>query len=48
MSIVGTELGQENSLRITLDYPTFTHMKQYINNFTTDDWRDACSWAISR
>tara|TARA_Y100001972_G_C7643761_1_gene323443 strand:- start:609 stop:1427 length:819 start_codon:yes stop_codon:yes gene_type:complete len=47
MSIVGTEIGQENFYVPTLDYPTFTHMKQYINNFTTEDWRDACSWALT-
>ena len=47
MSIVATELGQENFYMPTLDYPTFIHMKQHINNFTTEDWRDACSWALT-
>ena len=47
MSIVATELGKENFYVPALDYPTFTHMKQHINNFATEDWRDACSWALT-
>ena len=39
MSIAATELGSENFYVPTLDYPTFTHMKQNINKFGTDDWR---------
>ena len=47
MSIVATELGSENYYIPTLDYPSFVHMKQYINDFPSDDWRDACSWALT-
>jgi len=47
MSIVATETGSEDFYVPTLDYPTFTHMKRYINRFGTDDWRDACSWALT-
>lgn len=31
-----------------LSYPTFTHMKEYINNWRCDDWRDAVSWSLSK
>lgn len=47
MSIAATELGSEQFYIPTLDYPTFTHMKQHINNFSTDDWRDACHWTLT-
>ena len=30
-----------------IGYPTFTHMKQHINNFKNDDWRDACHWTLT-
>ena len=46
-SIAATELGSENFSLPTVSYPTFTHMKQHINNFETEDWRDACSWALT-
>ena len=47
MSIAATELGSENYYVPTLDYPTFTHMKQHINKFSNDDWRDAVHWALT-
>jgi hypothetical protein len=47
MSIAATELSSENYYVPSLDYPTFTHMKQHINNFKNDDWRDACHWALT-
>ena len=47
MSIAATELGSEDYYVPTLDYPTFTHMKQHINNFSNDDWRDACHWTLT-
>lgn len=47
MSIVATELDSNNYFVPSLDYPTFTHMKQFINDFASDDWRDACSWALT-
>ena len=47
MSIAATELGIEDYFVPTLSYPTFVHMKQHINDFLTEDWRDACSWALT-
>jgi len=47
MSISATELGSNNYYIPTLIYPMFTHMKQHINNFETEDWRDSCSWALT-
>lgn len=47
MSIAATELGSEDYYVPTLDYPTFTHMKQHINDFSNDDWRDACHWTLT-
>lgn len=47
MSIAATELGSEQYHVPTLDYPRFTHMKQHINNFSADDWRDACHWTLT-
>ena len=44
---VATELGKDNYYIPTLNYPTFVHMKQFINKFSTDDWRDSCSWALT-
>ena len=46
-SITAELLGKENFYMPTLDYPTFTHMKQHINKWNTPDWRDACSWALT-
>jgi hypothetical protein len=47
MSIAATELGSQDYYVPTLDYPTFTHMKQHINDFSNDDWRDACHWTLT-
>ena len=47
MSIAATELGSQDYYVPTLDYPTFTHMKQHINDFINDDWRDACHWTLT-
>ena len=47
MSIAATQLGSELFSVPTLEYPTFVHMKQHINTFATDDWRDSCHWALT-
>lgn len=48
MSIAATELGSENFTLPSFDYPTFVHMKQHINEFQPDDWREACSWSLTK
>jgi len=48
MSIAATELGKENYYIPSLNYPTFTHMKQHINQFDPEDWREAISWSLTK
>ena len=46
-SITAELQGRENFHLPTLDYPTFTHMKQHVNQWEPEDWRNACSWAFT-
>ena len=46
-SITAELLGRENFYLPTLDYPTFTHMKKHVNQWSPEDWQDACSWALT-
>ena len=48
MSIAATELGSEDYFVPTIEYPTFVHMKPHINEFTPSDWREACSWTLTK
>ena len=46
-SIAAELLGREN-FYIPITYPTFVHMKAHINDWVCKDWRDACSWALTK